>query len=170
MDRPSASRRQGLRREVEGVAPPAEPAPASAVQPEAVKVIAVVVPIHTTADPNDQLAISSELRELWPSAEHSFYLLADDQLPVTTLLHQLADARLSGSLQLSQPFDPTEPLSQRELDVLRLLARGNSNQEIAKILTLAVSTIKMHIKHIYSKLGVHNRTRAIVQAQALHLL
>jgi ATP/maltotriose-dependent transcriptional regulator MalT len=63
-----------------------------------------------------------------------------------------------------------EPLSKRELDVLRLLASGRSTREIARALVLAESTVKMHLKHLYDKLAVHNRVQAITQAQARQLL
>ncbi len=65
---------------------------------------------------------------------------------------------------------PLESLSKRELDVLRLLALGHSNQEIAHQLAIAESTVKMHLKHLYGKLDVHNRVQAVVHAQALRLL
>jgi LuxR family transcriptional regulator, maltose regulon positive regulatory protein len=71
----------------------------------------------------------------------------------------------------STSADPAaELLSRREIDVLRLLAMGRSNPEIASLLVIAESTVKMHIKHLYDKLGVHNRVEAAVQAQALRLL
>jgi LuxR family maltose regulon positive regulatory protein len=63
-----------------------------------------------------------------------------------------------------------EPLSPRELEVLRLVAAGLTNQEIADTLVIAVSTVKSHTNSIYGKLGVSNRTQAVAQAQALALL
>jgi LuxR family maltose regulon positive regulatory protein len=63
-----------------------------------------------------------------------------------------------------------EPLSKRELEVMRLIAAGLSNQEIAQELVIAVSTVKSHINHIYGKLGVKSRTQAIAQAQTLNLI
>ena len=63
-----------------------------------------------------------------------------------------------------------EPLSKRETDVLRLLALGHSNYEIAERLVIAENTVKMHIKHLYDKLDVHNRVQAIQRARALGLL
>ena len=63
-----------------------------------------------------------------------------------------------------------EPLSERELDVLRLIAEGLSNQEIADRLIVAVSTVKTHINNIYSKLGVASRTQAIARARERKLL
>ena len=58
------------------------------------------------------------------------------------------------------------PLSERERDVLHLLAGGLSNEEIAESLIISANTVKMHIRHIYDKLDVHNRVQAITQAQA----
>jgi ATP/maltotriose-dependent transcriptional regulator MalT len=63
-----------------------------------------------------------------------------------------------------------EPLSERELEVLQLLARGNSNQEIAEVLVIALDTVKRHVTHIFEKLGVHNRVQAVARARALGLL
>ena len=63
-----------------------------------------------------------------------------------------------------------EPLSKREIDVLRLLAAGHSNPEIAEQLVIAENTVKMHLKHLYGKLDVRNRVQAVVQAQVLRLL
>jgi len=56
------------------------------------------------------------------------------------------------------------PLSQRELDVLRLVVEGLSNQEIADRLILSVETIKTHMRHIMEKLAVSDRTQAAVKA------
>ena len=63
-----------------------------------------------------------------------------------------------------------EPLSERELAVLKLIDAGLSNQEIADRLVVAVSTVKTHINNIYSKLGVGNRVQALAQARELKLL
>ncbi len=63
-----------------------------------------------------------------------------------------------------------EPLSQRELEILQLIAQGLSNREIGKQLFLALNTIKGHNQNIYSKLQVQSRTEAIVRARALGLL
>jgi DNA-binding CsgD family transcriptional regulator len=63
-----------------------------------------------------------------------------------------------------------ESLSPREIEVLRLIERGLSNQEIASRLTLAPSTVKTHINNIYGKLGVESRVQAINRAHELGIL
>jgi len=63
-----------------------------------------------------------------------------------------------------------EPLTKRELQVLRLLAQGASNQEIAQELVIALDTVKRHVSHIFSKLGVNNRVQAVRQARECDLL
>jgi len=62
------------------------------------------------------------------------------------------------------------PLSERELEVLRLVAAGRSNQEIANELVIALGTVKRHIFNIYNKLDVKNRTECVARARVLHLL
>ncbi|MBL7065917.1 MAG: tetratricopeptide repeat protein [Anaerolineae bacterium] len=66
--------------------------------------------------------------------------------------------------------DMVEPLSERELEVLRLIAEGLSNQEIARRLFLSLSTVKWHTSNIYGKLGVKNRTQSVAKARSLDIL
>jgi LuxR family maltose regulon positive regulatory protein len=68
----------------------------------------------------------------------------------------------------AQPL--TEPLSQRELEVLRLIAQGLSNREIGERLFLAVDTVKGHNRRIFNKLMVHRRTEAVARARSLDIL
>ncbi len=63
-----------------------------------------------------------------------------------------------------------DPLSPREQEVLELMAQGASNQEIANALVIAPNTVKRHVQVILEKLGVRNRTQAVVHAQQLNLL
>ena len=63
-----------------------------------------------------------------------------------------------------------EPLSERELEVLRLLAAGRANQQIAEELVVAPNTVKKHVTHILEKLGAANRTEATARARDFGLL
>ncbi len=83
------------------------------------------------------------------------------------------------SAESAQPVAPArapagsgliEPLSARELEVLRLLAEGQSNREIAASLVISVGTVKSHINHILGKLAAHSRTQAIAHARTLELV
>ena len=64
----------------------------------------------------------------------------------------------------------TEPLSDREREILRLLSGGYSNKEIARALDLAEGTVKNHVSAILGKLGVRDRTRAVLKAVELQLI
>lgn len=61
-------------------------------------------------------------------------------------------------------------LSERELEVLQLLAQGLSNQEMADALFVSISTIKTHLLHLYQKLDVTRRTQAIRKAKSLQII
>jgi LuxR family maltose regulon positive regulatory protein len=63
-----------------------------------------------------------------------------------------------------------EPLSERELEILRLIFDGASNGEIARKLVVSLGTVKKHVNNIYVKLDVHSRTQAIAAARHHHLL
>jgi len=69
-------------------------------------------------------------------------------------------SRLMG--QIRQPA--SEPLSQRELEVLRLVAQGATNREAARQLFISEATVKTHLLHVYAKLGVNDRAAAVAAA------
>jgi DNA-binding NarL/FixJ family response regulator len=83
---------------------------------------------------------------------------------VIRLLGRLADQAPSQEVPLLGRLSP------REREVLQLLARGQTNREIAQQLIVSVSTVKIHVEHILAKLGVSDRTQAAVRAIELGLL
>jgi DNA-binding NarL/FixJ family response regulator len=79
-------------------------------------------------------------------------------------------AQLPDAAPVERPQPLVVPLSERELGVLRLLADGRSNREIAAELFLAEGTVKNHVTNVLSKLGARDRTQAALRARALGLL
>jgi LuxR family maltose regulon positive regulatory protein len=111
----------------------------------------------------------------------------DEGRPIAALLHEAAARGITPDYtrQLLAAFaagdDPTEPrlpetvaliepLSERELEVLRLVASGASNQDIAAQLSIALTTAKKHISNILHKLGAGNRTEVVARGRDLGLL
>ena len=70
----------------------------------------------------------------------------------------------------AKQYSLIDPLSERELEVLRLFAEGHSNQEITDKLIISLGTVKAHSSNIYRKLGASNRTQAVIKARELNLL
>jgi LuxR family maltose regulon positive regulatory protein len=83
---------------------------------------------------------------------------------------QLPEHQIKYVERIVQQDELVEPLSDRELDVLRLLSAGLSYREIAEELYISINTVKAHAKNIYSKLGVHGRMQAAQRATELNLL
>ena len=112
-------------------------------------------------------------------------IFVDEGEPMLELLHQARSCGMAPqyvnkllaafgetSPLPSRPSSPTliESLTERELEVLRLIAAGKSNYQIAEELIVVTGTVKTHINNIYGKLNVHSRTQAIVRARELDLL
>ncbi len=110
---------------------------------------------------------------------------ADEGAPVGELLRQLlaegaGPAGLAEQILAALPALPdsggeysqplAEPLSQRELEILRLIDAGRSNREIAGQLVIEVSTVKRHVNNLFAKLAVGSRTQALARARTLGLL
>jgi LuxR family maltose regulon positive regulatory protein len=91
---------------------------------------------------------------------------------VQGLLVALGEDEVEPALTPSPRSTPSlvEPLTGRELEILKLMGEGCSNREIAQALVITLNTVKKHASNIYGKLGVHNRTQAVVRAQELDLL
>lgn len=85
---------------------------------------------------------------------------------VLSRANDAALARRVGLTVTEPPHDPAA-LSPREVEVLRLLHEGLTNAEIAQSLHISLATVKVHLHHIYGKLGVRNRAQAIARGQDL---
>ena len=150
----------------------------------AIHILAVkAVVYHSKGSPEQALATLEHALEL---AEPEGYVrvFADEGAPMARLLHRML-TRSSASnyvrrllealgesvkIELAIASKIDEPLSQRELEVLHLIADGATNKEIADELVLTVNTVKRHISNIFGKLVVRNRAGAIARARELNLL
>jgi len=140
---------------------------AFAAQGDGAQALASLERALTLAEPEGYLRLFVDEREPVVALLRQAY--AQEIVPeyVATLLAAAGEpapvaAPLAGSL--------LEPLTERELEVLRLLVRGLSNAAMARELIITVGTVKSHVSHIYGKLGVQSRTQAIARAHILHLL
>jgi len=119
-------------------------------------------------------------------------VFADEGPPMAALLGRLIAAQRTGQAAAGVPFgylarlqrafaagqpapDPgpsgiIEPLTSRELEVLKMLAAGRSNQAIARELVVTLDTVKKHVGHVLGKLGAANRTEAVARARELSLI
>jgi LuxR family maltose regulon positive regulatory protein len=129
------------------------------------------------AEPEGFITIFVE--EGLPVAEALTILLEQDQLGtvqpvyVKTILAAFPSPQPSTEKEsaiLIKPEALIEPLTDRELDVLRLMAKGLKYQGIADKLFISVNTVRTHVKAIYGKLNVNNRTKAIEMARRLQIL
>ncbi len=132
--------------------------------------------------PQAMMALSRALELAEPQGYIRIFV--DEGEPMLALLHHAAsrgvapdylDKLLAASgttAQISSPLAAVliDPLSEREREILRLIAAGLSTHEIADELVIVVGTVRNHIKHIYSKLDAHSRLQAVERARTLNLL
>jgi LuxR family transcriptional regulator, maltose regulon positive regulatory protein len=96
-----------------------------------------------------------------------------DSTDLVSYLDRLVEgyrARYQSQVKASPTSAIAEPLSLREGDVLNLIAQGQSDKEIARILSISPETVKSHVKHIFIKLNVQKRAQAVSRAQSLGLV
>jgi DNA-binding NarL/FixJ family response regulator len=110
------------------------------------RALAVLPPESTESELEAALAALYQGLSVWPADTWSLLQTADDPAPAA---------------QPSLAPDEVEALTERELEVLQLLALGYANKKIALDLVISEHTVKFHISSIYGKLGVGNRTEAV---------
>ncbi len=129
----------------------------------------------------DAAAALDALRIALSTAEPEGYvrLFLDEGQPMLRLLTRAAERGASTPYALfllqqaqkaAEPLHPADRLSEREMEVLCLLAQGLSNHQIAESLVIGIGTVKSHINHIMTKLDARNRTEAVARARSLSLL
>ena len=150
------------------------------------------IALDMQADPASALAVLEQALSLGQS-EGYVRVFLDEGKPIESLL-KIAMTKLQNhdllayarkllaafyQEQAERPVSPAktsrddaliEPLSERELEVLHLVAAGRSNQEIADKLVISVRTVKKHVENIHAKLGVQSRTQAAARARELNLV
>jgi LuxR family maltose regulon positive regulatory protein len=89
---------------------------------------------------------------------------------VDSLLEAYRDEGRRTKAEVRPSVSLIEPLTEREVEILRLIAAGHSNPEIAELLYLSLNTVKWHVKNLYGKLQAGNRIEAVARAQELDLL
>ena len=107
------------------------------------------------------------------AAQRTGQAAADVPLGYLARLRRAFDARLATpDPGQNAPAVPgiVDPLTSRELEVLRMLAAGRSNQAIARELVVTLDTVKKHVGHVLGKLGAGNRTEAVARARELSLI
>ena len=108
--------------------------------------------------------------DLGESIAQLIYTAAPNCVQVDYCLYLLENFKPLSQAKTLDDHVLIEPLSARENEVLELIARGYTNQEIAAELYLSLYTIKSHARNIFSKLGVKNRTEAVARARLLGVL
>lgn len=93
-----------------------------------------------------------------------------DPFVAREILKQISIPTISGTVEQNRPAADQETLTQREQEILSLVAQGLSNREIAEQLCVSRYTVESHIKHIYRKLSVSKRTKAVSTARYLGIL
>jgi DNA-binding CsgD family transcriptional regulator len=124
---------------------------------------------YARALPDGRWAVGNDFLAQWLRG-HPLQLASaiTDQATLEVLSRAGAPAHAQPSALSPQPLE--EPLSEREVEVLRLLAQGRRNGEIARDLIVSENTVKAHVKHIYRKLGVADRVQAANRGRELGLL
>jgi LuxR family maltose regulon positive regulatory protein len=139
---------------------------------------------HEAQGNNSKALVQLERALILAEPEGYVRIFVDEGPPIAELLEKILDIKapvprtyvkkLLSAFKLNKLVLENngllEHLSERELEVLRHIAAGLANKKIMEELFLSLSTVKTHIRNIYSKLNVHSRTEAIIKAKELNLL
>jgi two-component system response regulator DesR len=120
----------------------------------------------------------SLVRDLLQAGVHGYILKDDDYVSrIDTIVRDLADGRLYLSpgayealAQATRAERTDQPLTEREVEILRLARRGLPNPQIAQALHISPGTVRNHLSAIYRKLGVHSRHEALQIVGERHLI
>ena len=115
-------------------------------------------------------ALLARLAAVPPGQQHGARRIDPDYLATLLRACRQAEAEPAQRRAGVAPQGLVEPLTDRELEVLRLIAAGRSNQRIAHDLVVALDTVKKHVTHVLGKLGAANRTEAAARARQLGLI
>ncbi len=129
------------------------------------------LPLYPAAEYDADLALLCTRvgASAWAKASAEVKTMSQNEI-ITYALHQVKQLKEPAKQVLVMTQQLEDPLSERELEILTLIADGASNSEIAQQLVIGMSTVKKHINHIFSKLDVESRTQALVRARSLNLL
>jgi LuxR family maltose regulon positive regulatory protein len=111
--------------------------------------------------------------KLMPLIQNTMKDLEKVKLVDLNFLERIINSSRSQTYDLSMPLSDREllvSLTDREIEILRLYSTGHSSREIAARLVISFHTVRTHLRNIYQKLDIHNRTQAIVKARDLHLI
>jgi LuxR family maltose regulon positive regulatory protein len=150
----------------------------------AIHILAVQAIVYHAQGKTEQAFVTLESALELAEPEGYVRVFADEGAPMARILRRMLTRsstseyirRLLDALGESVKIESSigsklvDPLSQRELEVLRLITDGATNKEIANELVLTVNTVKRHISNIFGKLVVRNRAEAIARARELNLL
>ena len=141
---------------------------------------------HRAQGQPDRALFTLERALAWPGGYIRVFV--DEEQAIIGLLRQLAKQRpeqesaqiqlveilaaLGQTVELAAPAAQLliEPLTDREFEVLQLIANRASNQNIGEELVISIHTVKKHVSNIFGKLGVNSRTEALARAQELDLI
>jgi len=167
-----------------------EPVEAGGRMTRLIEILSLQALVFQAGDQITRAMVALERALTLAEPEGFIRIFLDESPPMVRLLHEALDRdiapdyvrRLLASVTAGEQvpagkvssqaalFELVDPLSERELEVLQLIAEGLANREIADRLYLSLNTVKVHTRNIYGKLGVNSRMQAVAKARDLGAL